>query len=52
MEAWGVRLAEGPLLGVTARAVVVLDENNQVIHNQMVPEIADEPDYDAALNAL
>lgn len=52
MEAWGVRLAEGPLLGVTARAVVVLDENNQVIHNQLVPEIADEPDYDAALSAL
>ncbi len=52
MAAWGVRLSEGPLLGVTARAVVVLDENNNVLHSQLVPEIADEPDYDAALNAL
>ncbi len=52
MAAWGVRLSEGPLLGVTARAVVVLDENNTVLHSQLVPEIADEPDYDAALNAL
>lgn len=52
MAAWGVKMAEGPLLGVTARAVVVLDENNKVLHSQLVPEIADEPDYDAALKAL
>lgn len=52
MAAWGVRMAEGPLLGVTARAVVVLDENNQVLHSQLVAEIADEPDYAAALKVL
>jgi thiol peroxidase len=52
MAAWGVKMAEGPLLGLTARAVVVLDENNKVLHSQLVPEIADEPNYDAALKAL
>lgn len=52
MAAWGVRMAEGPLLGLTARAVVVLDENNKVLHSQLVPEIANEPDYEAALKVL
>lgn len=52
MQAWGVRLAEGPLLGLTARAVVVLDQSNKVLHSQLVPEIADEPDYSAALKLL
>lgn len=52
MAAWGVKMAEGPLLGLTARAVVVLDENDKVLHSQLVPEIADEPDYDAALKVL
>ncbi|NJD36107.1 MAG: thiol peroxidase [Betaproteobacteria bacterium] len=52
MKAWGVAFAEGPLLGLTARAVVVLDENDKVIHSEMVPEIAQEPNYDAALKAL
>ncbi|MEW6164625.1 MAG: thiol peroxidase [Pseudomonadota bacterium] len=52
MQAWGVRMAEGPLLGVTARAVVVLDENDKVLHSQLVPEIANEPDYAAALKVL
>ncbi|MEW6514947.1 MAG: thiol peroxidase [Pseudomonadota bacterium] len=52
MQAWGVLMAEGPLAGLTARAVVVLDENNKVLHSQLVPEIAQEPDYDAALKAL
>lgn len=51
-KAWGVALAEGPLQGLTARAVVVLDENNKVLHSQLVPEIADEPDYAAALAKL
>jgi thiol peroxidase len=49
---YGVLLQDGPLAGLTARAVVVLDENNKVVYRQLVPEIADEPDYDAALNAL
>jgi thiol peroxidase len=49
---YGVLLQDGPLAGLTARAVVVLDENDKVVYRQLVPEIADEPDYDAALNAL
>lgn len=49
---YGVALADGPLAGLAARAVVVLDEHDKVIHAQMVGEIADEPDYDAALAAL
>jgi thioredoxin-dependent peroxiredoxin len=52
MAAWGVKMAEGPLVGLTARAVVVLDENDRVLHSQLVGEIADEPDYEAALKVL
>ncbi|OWY37687.1 lipid hydroperoxide peroxidase [Xenophilus sp. AP218F] len=51
-EAYGVKLASGPLAGLTARAVVVLDADNQVLHSQLVAEIGDEPDYAAALAAL
>ena len=51
-EQYGVRLTEGPLAGVMARAVVVVDENGDVAYTQLVDEIADEPDYDAALAAL
>ena len=40
------------MVKVVARAVVVLDENNKVIHSELVPEIANEPNYDAALTAL
>lgn len=49
---YGVEIAAGPLQGVTARAVVVLDEQNRVLHSQLVSEIKDEPDYDAALAVL
>jgi thiol peroxidase len=49
---YGVDITDGPLKGLTARAVVVLDENNKVLHSELVPEIADEPNYDAALAAL
>lgn len=49
---YGVLLQDGPLAGVTARAVVVLDEQNRVAYRQLVPEIGQEPDYDAALAAL
>ena len=49
---YGVDITDGPLKGLTARAVVVLDENNQVKYSQLVPEIKNEPDYDAALAAL
>ncbi|MBA8734276.1 thiol peroxidase [Chromobacterium violaceum] len=51
-EAYGVKLASGPLAGLTARAVVVLDADDKVLHSQLVGEIADEPDYAAALAAL
>lgn len=49
---YGVLITDGPLAGVTARAVVVIDENDNVVYTQLVSEIADEPDYDAALAAL
>jgi thiol peroxidase len=49
---YGVRMVDGPLAGLCARAVVVLDEQGQVLHGELVPEIAQEPDYDAALSAL
>jgi thiol peroxidase len=49
---YGVDITDSVLKGLTARAVVVLDENNKVIHSQLVPDIKDEPDYDAALAAL
>jgi thiol peroxidase len=48
---WGVLLQDGPLAGLCARAVVVLDEKDQVVHAELVPEIAQEPDYEAALAA-
>ena len=49
---FGVKIETGPLAGLTARAVVVLDENNVVRHVELVPEIAQEPNYDAAIAAL
>jgi len=52
MTAWGVKLAEGPMTGLTTRAVVVLNENDAVVHSEMVAEIANEPNYDAVLKAL
>ena len=52
LEAYGVAIKTGPLAGVAARAVVVLDENDKIVHSQLVPEIRNEPDYAAALAAL
>jgi thiol peroxidase len=49
---YGVLIEDGPLEGITARAVVVLDASNKVIYTQLVPEIKDEPDYEQALAAL
>ena len=51
-ENYGVAIADGPLKGLTARAVVVLDENDKVIYSELVNEITEEPNYDAALAAL
>ncbi|MCH9640069.1 MAG: thiol peroxidase [Betaproteobacteria bacterium] len=52
MQDYGVAIVEGPFAGITARAVIVLDETDTIIHAELVPEIADEPNYDAALAAL
>jgi thiol peroxidase len=49
---YGVLLVDGPLAGICARAVVVLDEQNRVLYTQLVDEISTEPDYAAALAAL
>jgi thiol peroxidase len=52
LENYGVAIASGPLGGLAARAVVVLDEHDKVLHTELVGEIAHEPNYDAALAAL
>ncbi|HEY5720158.1 MAG TPA: thiol peroxidase [Gammaproteobacteria bacterium] len=49
---YGVLIEDGPLAGITARAVLVLDADNRVLHAELVPEITQEPDYAAALGAL
>ncbi len=49
---YGVLIEDGPLRGLTARAVLVIDENGVVVHAELVSEIAEEPDYSAALRAL
>ena len=49
---YGVGIQNGPLAGLCARAVVVLDENDKVIHSELVSEIKNEPDYEAALKVL
>jgi thiol peroxidase len=51
-QAYGVDIQSGPLTGLTARAVVVVDENDKVLHAELVGEIKNEPNYDAALTAL
>jgi thiol peroxidase len=48
---YGVLLQDGPLAGITARAVIVLDENDNVKYTELVPEIAQEPNYEAAISA-
>lgn len=52
LETYGVAIKSGPLAGLAARAVVVLDANDKVLHSQLVSEIKEEPDYAAALAAL
>lgn len=50
--AYGVTMADGKLAGLLARSVVVLDEHGTVVYTELVPVIAQEPDYDAAVAAL
>lgn len=51
-EDFGVTIADGPMAGLLARAVVVLGPDQKVAYTELVPEIGQEPDYDAALSAL
>jgi thiol peroxidase len=49
---YGLEIVDGPLAGLCSRAVLVLDADNRVLYTEQVPEIGQEPDYDAALAAL
>lgn len=51
-QKFGVQLCDGPLAGLLARAVIVIDKDRKVIYRQLVEEITDEPDYDAAIAVL
>ncbi len=51
-ENYGVLMEDGPLAGLTARAIVVLDDEDNVQHTELVPEIGQEPNYESALRAL
>lgn len=51
-ETYGVTMIDGPLQGLLSRAVVVLDANHKIVYTEQVPEIKQEPNYDAALDAL
>ncbi len=51
-KAYGLDITDGPLAGLYSRCIVVVDENGKVLYNQQVPEITQEPDYDAALASL
>ena len=51
-ETYGLTITDSPLKGLLSRAVVVLDENGIVKYTEQVPEIAQEPDYSAALEAV
>ncbi|HSW70641.1 MAG TPA: thiol peroxidase, partial [Gammaproteobacteria bacterium] len=49
---YGVTITNGPMTGLLARAVLVIDENGKVVYTQQVKEISEEPDYTAVLDAL
>ena len=49
---YGVTIVDGPMKGLLSRAVIVTDENNNVVYTEQVPEIVQEPNYENALNAL
>jgi len=51
-RAYGVRIADGPLAGLLARSVVVVDADGTVLHSQLAPETVEEPDYEPALAVL
>ncbi len=49
---WGLEIVDGPLAGLISRAIIVLDENNKILHTEQVTETTEEPNYQAALTAL
>lgn len=51
-NAYGVLIAEGPLAGVTCRAIFITDEQGTVVYKELCPEITEEPNYEAALSAI
>jgi len=52
LEDYGVKMLGGPMADLAARAIVVVDENNKVVHTELVADIVQEPDYDAAIAAV
>lgn len=52
MDNYGVEMADGPMAGMLARSVVVLNENHEVVHTELVDDITHEPNYEAAISAL
>lgn len=50
-KAYGLEIADGPLKSLIARSVMVIDPSGKIVYQEIVPEIAQEPDYDAALHA-
>ena len=52
LKDYGIEMIDGPLAGLAARSVVVLDDAGKVIYTELVPEIAQEPNYAAALDAV
>ena len=51
-QKYGLQLVDGPLAGLLTRAVIIMDENRRIIYRELVNEITNEPDYEAALKAL
>ena len=52
LEDYGVKMVDGPMRDLAARAIVVVDENDKVVHTELVADIVQEPDYDAAIAAV
>ena len=51
-ESYGITIKDGPLEGLLARSVVILDENGNVVYTELVPEITQEPNYEKAISAI
>ncbi|HFY0484566.1 TPA: thiol peroxidase, partial [Escherichia coli] len=52
LQTYGVKISDGPLKGLAARAIVIIDENDNVLFSELVNEITTEPDYETVLTAL